>query len=468
MDNDNENHKYQYTDKEKHSQAPTMRPLQPVGAKLMQKSSVEPSSDLSPDNGTSYGRPPKNPAIIGALCGLLGLVIGGVGIYGLLQIARPLKSECVECDCPQCPNSENVSASDLNTAFLTLEPQGQNIIYSPLSIRYGLSLLNSGAASTTKSQIENVLGSEPLPRYENIPETLSLANAVFIKDSFAGQVRPSYVDIVQNDYASEIIYDDFASSQTMDDWVDQKTFGLIKQIGAQVDASTKMVLANALAIQMPWAHQFDSGSTHDRSFYKENDEEVQAEMMSGLAYAEDIKYYTGDNLTALSLPLQSTEAGTNLDFTAIMPHGKLQDYISSFGTSALDDIAQKSIPANTPEDGVQIYIPKFKFDHKLDFENDLKSLGVTQAFTEDADFSAMADIPLMVSGASHQANIEFSEDGIKAAAVTSFSIAGAAASQDPPDPVIIDINRPFLFVIRDRDNGAIWFTGAVYEPKVSD
>ena len=409
---------------------------------------------------------PKSPALVGTLCGIAGLAIGAAAIFGIMQMLPKPTSECAERDCSKCQTS---TTGNLTTDFFGLEPQGQNILYSPLSIRYGLSLLDAGAAGTTKTQIENVLGNEELPKYENVADTLSLANSVFIRDTFENKVLSSYVETVQNNYNSEIFYDDFSSAANMDNWVSQKTFGLIDQIGVQPTDDTNMVLANALAIQMDWESEFDDSDTMGRSFYKQNEEEIKATTMTQLTNSDDIKYYVDDNITLLSLPLQKTETSVGLDFVAVMPSGGLESYISNLDMDSIETAITNATPASKPEDGVEIYIPKFKFEYDLALKQDLQELGITQAFDgENANFSAMAEDPLYVSDAIHKANIDFSEKGIKAAAVTVFMMADTAMDIDAsePKPVVINIDHPFLFLIRDRDNGAIWFIGAVYEPNL--
>lgn len=417
-------------------------------------------------------KPPKNPTLIGVLCGIAGLVVGGIGIYGLMQIIKKPTPDCPECNCLKCETGGNniIMPNSLTTSFFALEPEQNNIVYSPLSIRYGLSLLNAGAAGTTKTQIESVLGTEELPRYENIPDVLSLANAVFIKDTYSDKVLPSYLNTVQEEYNSEVLYDDFSSSANMDNWVSQKTFGLIDKIGIEPQPDTEMVLANALAIQMDWQHKFDTDVTYGKTFYKQDGEEINATTMSQLTHAEDVKYYTDDNTTILSMPLEKTSTGVDLDFVAVMPEGDLSSYIENLNMDSIESAVMNSTPASTPEDGVKIYIPKFKFDYELSFKQDLQELGITQAFADAADFSAMTSEPLKVSEAVHKANIDFSEDGIKAAAITVFAMVDSATAIDEdhriPEPIIIRIDHPFFFLIRDRADGTIWFTGAVYEPNL--
>jgi len=101
-------------------------------------------------------------------------------------------------------------------------------------------------------------------------------------------------------------------------------------------------------------------------------------------------------------------------------------------------------------------------------------LGIKDAFDKDiANFSKMADLKklkeknkgnVFVSDALHKADIEFTEKGVKAAAVTVMAMADAASIPKPTNPIIITIDKPFMFVIKDRTTKDIWFTGTVYEP----
>lgn len=402
--------------------------------------------------------------LVGIICGALGLALGAVGVFAITQFLQKNPGASTICDCSKCQTS--TSSSNLDFGFLKLENNGKNIIYSPLSIKNGLALLSAGAAGKTATEINNVLGDTEVPKYQNIPDRLSLANAVFIKDTFKNEVIPSYISTIQDNYNGEVIYDSFESSTNMDNWVSQKTFGLINNIGIQPSADLRIVLTNALAIQMDWRSRFYNDYTHGNSFYSQDGSEIRVATMHKETTNGSIKYYTDDNITALSMPLDSTSDNINLDFIAVMPSDGVDNYIAADSYSNIDNIINNLMPANTPKDGIAISIPKFKFDYELDFKSDLNAMGIISAFnSRTADFSNMATGPLYVSDAVHKADISFSETGIQTAATTAhgFPLGGV---EEEPQPVIINIDHPFLFLIRDADNGVVWFTGAVYQPNL--
>ena len=158
---------------------------------------------------------------------------------------------------------------------------------------------------------------------------------------------------------------------------------------------------------------------------------------------------------------------TNFEFVAIMPDEDLKQYVNNFSIDKMNGIDKNFKTADKEKDGVIVYIPKFSFDYDLKLKDDLIRLGITDAFDINlANFENMAnaDEKLYVSDALHKANIDFTEKGVKAAAVTAFVMATGAMLEEPKQPVEIIINKPFMFLIRDKNTKDIWFTGTVYEP----
>ena len=117
------------------------------------------------------------------------------------------------------------------------------------------------------------------------------------------------------------------------------------------------------------------------------------------------------------------------------------------------------------------YIPMFKMDYELDLISDLQKLGITSVFDESADLSNITNDNAYITDAKHSANIEFSNDGIKAAAATMAGGAGNAIDAHfeyrfdvPVETINLTFDKPFLYLIRDKDTGEVWFAGTVYEP----
>lgn len=373
-------------------------------------------------------------------------------------------------DTPADIKGEN---TNFELSFLQLEDKQENMIYSPLSIKYALKMLQEGASDNTYTQIEEIVGNSNLPTYRNIENTLSLANGIFIRDTYYQYVKDNYKDILVNKYNAEIRQDEFQSAKNANEWIEEKTFEKIENMlndDIVTNPDLQMLLINALAIDMEWKNQFDENDTNGRKFYLADGTEMIATMMSRESSSDDISYYMGDDITAITIDLKEYEE-TQLEFMALMPNTNLEQYVDSLTMDNIEEITQKLNSASNTKAGVKINIPKFEFDYDLNLKDDLIKLGITDAFNGNlANFSNMADLErtqknLYVSDALHKANIEFSEEGVKAAAVTVFGMMDVTSiGVEKEIPIEINIDNPFVFLIRDKNTNEIWFVGTVYEP----
>jgi serpin B len=85
-------------------------------------------------------------------------------------------------------------------------------------------------------------------------------------------------------------------------------------------------------------------------------------------------------------------------------------------------------------------------------------MGMNLAFSDDADFSNISDISPKISDVIHNTYVEVTEEGTEAAAVTVVVVA-TTISAYPLPPVVFNVNKPFLFVIREKSTGVILFIG---------
>ena len=192
----------------------------------------------------------------------------------------------------------------------------------------------------------------------------------------------------------------------------------------------------------------------------------------------DFSFYDDDEMKVFAKDLQTYD-GTTLQYIGIMPkQALLGDYIKEINAKSLKSLIEKVKTAeyDNMEEGTITHIkgniPLFKFDYKLNLMKDLQSLGISDVFdAKKADLSRMVTAENeYIFDARHSANIEFSNDGIKAAAATSMGGEGAASClfqydyDVPVKEIDITFDRPYLFIVRDKESGEVWFTGTVYNP----
>lgn len=449
------------------------------------------------------------------------------------------------------------SLEDFDLRFLQLENERKNKIYSPLSIKYALAMLNEGTEGESKEQILNLIGDYKPNKYVN-SANMSLANALFIRDSYKNSVKESFVNNLKNKYNADVEYDSFTSAKKMNSWISNKT---LKRIDNMLDDSSvnevDFALVNAVAIDMEWENKFlennytatdyrhekyswmapkdllssdfegvknkisgmgiiASVNNYDivntlgednirktvgdafRKYLNEGDyasyylegKNIETAVKEYLdSYMEEIEknyksvdkntdfyVYQDEKVKSFAKDLKEYN-GTTLQYVAIMPEENLDKYISNITAEEINKIIGNLKDINKREnfkEGVitQVvgYIPKFKFDYDLNLIKDLNDMGVKDIFDENkANLKGITDEKAYINQAKHKANIEFTQDGIKAAAATFIGGAGAGEMFDylydvPVEKIDLTFDKPYMFVIRNKETGEVWFAGTVYEP----
>ncbi len=448
-------------------------------------------TQLEEDKKSKSNEKPKKEhrSKVGAIiCLLVGILLGAGILYGVnlfMKKDEPKTSEtasnsCTTIDGVDC-GFERVSAvllneNDLALKFLKMHNEKQNIVYSPLSIRYALSMLREGAKGETKDQLDEVLGEITPKKYQNVENVLGLANALWVKEEEKDIIHSEYKDLLESKYGAEIKYDAFANPSNINNWISDKTFGMLHDTIDEIDSETYMYLINALAIDMEWENKFEVEDTDGMPFYEsgtyENIEgDYEVTMMNMYVGRDSFAYNFAEKATVLAMDLKEY-GDTTLQFVAIMPVGGLNEFTENTTVSELDVLLNGlRKPGNKNSDvrySFSLHIPKFKIeDGGLEnFTDDLKGVGLADIFDKKSDFSGITDDEeFMVEEAIHDVLFDFSEEGIKAAAVTVLAGGrGAAAPTTSVESVSVMINKPFMFLVRDKNSGDIWFIGNMYQP----
>ncbi len=355
-------------------------------------------------------------------------------------------------------NDPNVQDNDLDFAFLKNDYKKNNVIYSPLSIREALFLVQEGADGDTLNQLKEVLDKYRRYTIKNVDKKIGISNAIFINDVFKDAIEPAYVNSLKSGHSADVFYDDMSSPINVNNYVKEKTFDMIPELFDDISGS-KIVLVNALAIDLNWKYPFDPLNTYDREFNGNKDKLIPT-MYDEFRHVADIKYYVDEKLTLLSLPLEKINE-TELEYIVVMPDN-LDEYISKVNDKVIVEDLNKLIGAK--KDVLAVHMPKYKFDFEIKLLEGLINLGVKDMFAAElANFNKISKVDLYISKAKHKAHIEVSEDGVKAAAATGFAFAESALIEEEK-PVIININKPHMVIIRDKNTQDIWFVGSIYNP----
>ena len=117
---------------------------------------------------------------------------------------------------------------------------------------------------------------------------------------------------------------------------------------------------------------------------------------------------------------------------------------------------------------VELKLPRFEVRCTYQLAEALRGLGIEAGFDPSrSDFSGVTDHPegLSISEVMHDAWVKVDEEGTEAAAATGAMMAGLALSEEePPEPIPFHVDRPFVFLIRDNETGAVLFMGRIMDP----
>jgi serpin B len=212
-----------------------------------------------------------------------------------------------------------------------------------------------------------------------------------------------------------------------------------------------LVLTNAIYFNAAWATPFEEDLTQDGEFHLLDGGLTTVPLMHS---NESIGYAQGDGYQAVELPYD----GHELSMVIMLPDsGRLEAFERS-----LDADRVTAILSDMGRTRVALTMPRFEIDSRFSLVDALTDLGMPDAFTLNADFSGMTGREdLFIGQVVHQAFVTVDEAGTEAAAATAVVMVLKAL---PRPSVEVTIDRPFVFLIRDIESGAILFVGRVLNP----
>jgi len=351
-----------------------------------------------------------------------------------------------------------------------------NLVFSPYSITQAFALAAPGANGTTLSGIEQAMSFLPQDRLNPALNKLDLlitseatgsltstgdqypilknANAIWGQKGFT--ILPTYLDTLAVNYGAGVHVVDFANATedargTINSWVEAQTNNRIQDLIPQggVSTDTRVVLTNAVWFKATWASQFSAESTTNRTFFNRDGSTSSIPFMRHEFMAS---YAQTDGSKAVDI----TYVGEKFSMLVIMPDpGTFDAFLSALTPTVLGDIT-----SHLANQEVDLSLPKFSFTKDVGMGTILRSLGMIDAFNPAvADFSGIdGGHDLFISDVFHKAFISVDEHGTEAAAATAIGVSGTSI---PTNPVLLTIDHPFIFFIREKQTGLILFMGKV-------
>ncbi len=366
-------------------------------------------------------------------------------------------------------------ASDLYRALR--EQESGNFFYSPSSISIALAMTWAGARGETEREMADVLHFT-LPQDRLHPAfnaldlelarrgqgargkdgkgfRLHIVNALWSQKGY--QFLPEFLDTLARNYGAGLRLLDFVSDPeaargVINDWVSDQTEGRIRDLipPGVVSALTRLVLTNAIYFNAAWAEPFEKSLTADGPFYLLDGRQVMVPMMRQTAH---FGYAEGEEFQAVELPYD----GEELAMVILLPgEGRFEEFEASLDAARLEKML-----GGLRSQHLSLTMPRFRVESSFHLAGTLAAMGMPSPFQPDqADFSGMDGTrDLYIQAVLHKAFVSVDESGTEAAASTAV-IVGVTGLPG----LEVTVNRPFIFLIRDRQTGAILFVGRVVNP----
>lgn len=351
--------------------------------------------------------------------------------------------------------------------YRQLGEKTDNWLVSPFSLQCALGMLSNGANGETREEILHALGLSQYSQEEvnayfkklieglhtvNSAITVKTANSIWgnagvpLKEDFQKTNIENYSAMV-----SQLDFSDPSAVDQINAWCNQTTEGLIPSILDEVNPSATVYLLNSLYFKARWESEFAPEKTQQGNFTTSSGETVKADFMQAERRGLYVKneWFTSTSLSYLNdsyaMRLILPQPGIGIDQV-------LQALSESDG----------NLWKNTILADINLKMPRFALENKLDLVSTLQALDMEKVFTNEADFSSMSDISTYISLVQQATRLKVDEEGSEGAAVT--VIGGETSPGMPEGKVDFFLDRPFLFQILEPATGTVLFMGQVGAP----
>lgn len=351
--------------------------------------------------------------------------------------------------------------------------QGENTLVSPLSVTLALGMTANGAAEGTLAEFETLFG---LSR-----DDLNSLCARFMADyaALGGSTEATLVNSLwadpditlangfvlrcQDTYGAQLFQRDLQDPSTVEavnQWVSDATRGLIPEVVEQFSDDAVLTLINAIYLKNQFLRPFKAPTSDWELDFTAQDGSVTHPKGMGNGTRNE-EYISGQNGQGVLLPYDDGRLGLLL----MLPDEgiSLTDYLAGWGNSTIPNLL-----AARESTLVSLVCPKFKTDWSASLGDSLRAMGLEGAFDPDqADFSAMgaASGPIYIGDVIHKTAFELNEKGTEAAAVTAVIMECGSAMVETPQPIILRLDRPFVYGIVDLETGTPLFLGTMEKCK---
>ena len=338
-----------------------------------------------------------------------------------------------------------------------------NELVSPLSISMATGLILNGARGATRDEIAATLGYEALTdtqinqSYRRILDVLYsadpsveliVANSLWCREGFA--VKQSYIDVNRLYLDALVRTLDFSlptAADTINLWVSGETNQRINSlIPPPIDPMVVLIALNTLYLNAPWT----------KTFYEVRPDSFQVDSgnvpCAMMKLKARVNCCVTDSFSAVELPYGNRQFSMLVVLPSLLSSTEqlMEDLTPEVWHRWLDLLHM---------DSAFVYLPAYQYSCDYDLKQVLKNLGMSLVFG-GGDLSGIAP-GLFVSDAMHRSFIAVDRERTEVAAATAYIVAKGVS---PTPPVVVSVDRPFLFAIMENRTGTVLFIGRVCVP----
>lgn len=355
--------------------------------------------------------------------------------------------------------TNSLSLDILKTEYA--QNNGDNIMFSPISVGMALGMIYNGVGEEEKLQIQNIMGIESLVEKEinksynellsffqvsNDQVNISYANSLWFSDNI--NIQEDYRTRVMAYYDAEISEFNFRKSSSLElinSWGSLKTHGNFENL-ISIVPSKDIFLVNAFSLNTSWKHNATNFQI-SRDFYNSKGEklEVNTNNWNGL----HVKINENDAYSMVEIPFENDQ----ILLSVIQPEdfGSLKDLISSFTLIDLQQLSEEAL-----EFKANVSLPKINFSADRAIKKTLSSIGLNSLFLSSTDLSpSFLEQNTQISEINHLAKINLHKNQIDLGS-SSFNDSNLKS---------IYVNKPFIYFVKDKYTQTVLFAGYYQNPE---
>lgn len=341
----------------------------------------------------------------------------------------------------------------------------ENTAVAPVAVTLTLSALENGASGDTLKQMKKVLGKSTYST-EIINECASYLtqrmNFFNTEDVGVFNVNSMWVtdkqspkrgflqkyDNYYNIFAYKTDFTDEKTSTLISNLVKDNSMNLIPTSAVAVNNDYNLYLDSSAVVSDNWLYSYEDSDVSTAKFTTTDGKTVDASYITSVE-----RTFTVENAKGFVKDLKNTPC----KLLCVMPDEgvTLEKYVSDLTTENFLDLARSASPTSFSS----VSMPEFSVSSGTSVKEALKSMGVEDMFTDNADLSKAFADNIYVNDYTQNVTITVNKNGVSTELVQDEVTKSKQTSE-----TTLKIDRPFVYAIIDNESYAPIIIGTVNNP----